>query len=116
MTFEAPSGSPNNLGLGTSFADIPNLFGNGVEEIAIGEPGASVTPTGSTTTRTGNGAVFIYQVPNLPLTMGTANTITVSTTSAALTLAGANSGDGLGASIANAGDVNGATGPGTRDQ
>jgi len=107
LTFEAPAGSASNLGLGTSIADIPNLFGDGVQDIALGEPGASVTPTSSTTTRTGNGAVFIYQVPSLPLTVGTANTITVSTTSAALTLAGANSGDGLGASIANAGSVDG---------
>src|SRR5208283_4301135 len=100
VTFEDTTNAAS--GLGSSFAYIPNLFGDGVVDIAVGEPGANLLG------RSGNGAVYIFLVPNLPLSVGVANVVNVSTSTAALTLAGANNGDGIGASIANAGDANGA--------
>ena len=92
-------------GLGGSFADVPNLFGDGVDDIAIGEPGANLLG------RTNNGGVFIYQVPTLPSTLGANNVVQVSTASAAFTIAGPANNAGAGFSVANAGNVDGSTGP-----
>jgi hypothetical protein len=109
VTFEDTGpGATANLGLGTSFADVPNLFGDGGEALVIGEPGASVFGTG-TTPKTGNGGVFVFETSALPLTLGGLNVVQVSTASQ-FTFAGANSGDAAGTSVASAGDVNGATG------
>jgi hypothetical protein len=94
-------------GLGNSFAFIPNLFGDGVADVAIGEPGANLLG------RTTNGGVFIYQVPTLPTVAGARNTVDIAsgtTTSAAFVIAGAASTNQAGSSIATAGNANGATG------
>ncbi len=92
-----------NTGLGTSFADVPNLFGDGVDDLAIGEPSASVAGG----IATGAGGVFIFPINSLPFTPGVPNLVSVS--SAPFRFAGANSGDMAGFSVANAGDVNNAT-------
>ena len=88
--------------LGSSFADVPNLFGDGVDNLVIGEPGASLNG------KTGNGGVFVFQATSLPLTAGANNVVQVQAESQ-FTIAGANSGDAAGFSVANAGNVNGAT-------
>src|SRR5208337_4676526 len=101
-------------GLGSSFADVPNLLGNGVDNLVIGEPMATVTgaqtATGTTATATSTGGVFVFPITSLPLTAGAPNIVQVP--SAPLKIAGVNSGDEAGFSVASAGDVNGATGGG----
>jgi hypothetical protein len=94
-------------GLGSSAAYIPNLYGDGVADLAIGEPGAN-TVNGSNT-----GAVYVIQVPNIPLNPGTSQVITVSGFSGVVTFAGEKTGDQAGFSVANAGNVSGQTGPST---
>ena len=54
VTFE-DTANPTS-GLGSSFADVPNLFGDGTEDLVIGEPGASLNG------KTGNGGVFVFPV------------------------------------------------------
>jgi hypothetical protein len=102
VTFEQTA-NPTS-GLGSSFAYITNLFGDGVADIAIGEPGAN------TLGRTGNGAVYIIQMPSIPTNIGANNVVQVSA-NPAITFAGVASGDGAGFSVSSAGDVNGSTGP-----
>jgi hypothetical protein len=89
-------------GLGSSFADVPNLFGDGGDALVMGEPGASLNG------KTGNGGVFVFESSAIPLTAGANNVVQVQPQSQ-FTFAGANSGDAAGFSVANAGDVNGAT-------
>jgi hypothetical protein len=101
VTFEETV-NPTTSGLGASFADLPSVFGDGQDTIAIGEPGASFNG------KTGNGAVFLFPVSSLPTTLGGTNIVQVQA-SKPFTIVGANSGDGAGFSIADAGDVNGAT-------
>ena len=100
VTFE-DTANPTS-GLGSSFADVPNLFGDGGDDLVIGEPGASLNG------KTGNGGVFVFQASAIPLTLGADNVVQVQAQSP-FTIAGANSGDAAGFSVANAGDVNGAT-------
>lgn len=102
VTFKEGADPGTVSGLGTSFADMPNLFGQGLDNLIIGEPGASLN------NKTGNGGVFVFQATSLPLTPGADNVVDVRSQSQ-LTFAGANSGDAAGFSVANAGDVNGAT-------
>jgi len=90
-------------GLGSSFADVPNLFGDGSDDLVIGEPTASLNG------KMNNGGVFVYSTSRV-VVPGQATTVQVGVTPAQLTFAGANSGDEAGFSVANAGDVNGATG------
>lgn len=91
-------------GLGISAADVPNVFGDGLDTIAIGEPGASING------KSGNGGVFLFSVPSLPLTAGGVNVVQVQAQSQ-FTIVGATNGENAGFSIANAGNVNGRTGP-----
>ncbi|HMF37275.1 MAG TPA: hypothetical protein VKF17_11570 [Isosphaeraceae bacterium] len=110
VTFEDTAQGAGNTytGLGTSFAELPNLFGGnptGVTNLVIGEPGASITPTGSTT-RTDNGGVFVLPSTLIPGTGGGTNIVQVSAQTQ-FTFAGAHSFDGAGYAVANAGDVNG---------
>lgn len=102
VTFE-DTANPTS-GLGTSFADIPNVFADGGDTLAIGEPGASLNG------KTGNGGVFLFPISTLPMTLGGINVVQVQAESP-FTIVGANSGDAAGASVTNAGDVNGLTGP-----
>src|SRR5208337_2425188 len=63
VTFEdAAANSADRLG--SSFADVPNLFGDGSDELVIGEPGASLNG------KTGNGGVFVYEASAIPLAAG----------------------------------------------
>ena len=100
VTFE-DTANPGS-GLGSSFADVPNLFGDGSEALVIGEPGASLNG------KTGNGGVFVFQQSAVPQTIGANNVVQVQAQSQ-FTFAGANSGDAAGFSVANAGNVNGDT-------
>ncbi|MGC8641446.1 MAG: integrin alpha, partial [Isosphaeraceae bacterium] len=104
VTFE-DTANPTS-GLGTSFADVPDIFGDGTDTLAIGEPGASLNG------KTGNGGVFLFPITSIPMAIGVNNVVQVQAQSP-FTIVGANSGDGAGASLADAGDVNGLTGPGT---
>ncbi len=101
VTFE-DTANPTS-GLGSSFADVPNLFGDGTEDLAIGEPGSSLNG------KIGNGGVFVFPVGSFPTIMGANNVVQVQAQSP-FTFAGANSGDAAGFSVASAGDVNGVTG------
>ena len=106
VTFE-DTANPTS-GLGSSFADVPNLNlfgGSGEDDLVIGEPGASLNG------KTGNGGVFVFQSSSIPQTLGANNVVQVQAQSQ-FTFAGANSGDDAGFSVANAGDVNGAMGGG----
>jgi len=112
ITFEDTT--PNS-GLGSSFAYATNLLGGGSteEDLVVGEPGATVagaeTNTGTPATATNTGGVFVFPLTSLPTpTAGMSNPVTV--TSAPLKIAGVNSGDEAGFSVADAGDVNGTTG------
>jgi hypothetical protein len=58
-------------GLGSSFAFVPNLFGDITQDLVIGEPGASLNG------KTGNGGVFAFVVGALPLTIGANNVVQV---------------------------------------
>jgi hypothetical protein len=100
VTFE-DTANPTS-GLGSSFADVPNVFGDGTDDLVIGEPTASLNG------KTGNGGIFIFPNTSLPLVLGANNVVQVQAQSP-FTLSGANSGDQAGFSVANAGDVNGAT-------
>ncbi|HKM53908.1 MAG TPA: integrin alpha, partial [Isosphaeraceae bacterium] len=90
-------------GLGSSFAYVPNLLGDGSPDLVIGESGASLNG------KTGNGGVFVFEPSSLPNTAGAYNPVSVQAQSQ-FTFAGANSGDAAGFSVASAGDVNGAPG------
>ena len=101
VTFE-DTANPTS-GLGSSFADVPNLFGDGGDDLVIGEPGASLNG------KTGNGGVFVFRASSIiPITPGLDTVVQVQAQSQ-FTFAGANSGDAAGFSVASAGDVNGAT-------
>jgi hypothetical protein len=102
VTFE-DTANPSS-GLGTSFADVPNVFADGQDTLAIGEPGASLNG------KAGNGGVFLFPLSSIPTTLGGRNIVQVQAESP-FTIAGANTGDGAGFSLANAGNVNGRTGP-----
>ncbi|HEX3449008.1 MAG TPA: integrin alpha, partial [Isosphaeraceae bacterium] len=96
--------------LGTSVAGGFNILGDGVGDIILGAPGASVASTNPTTPVTQNtGVVYVISTGFLS---GSTQTIDVSTlnTSRAVTFAGAATGDKAGFSVADAGDVNGAAG------
>ena len=101
-------------GLGSSFADVPNLIGDGTDDLVIGEPNATVpgayTSTGVSQTTTNTGGVFVFPTTSIPLTIGADNVVQVP--SCALRIAGVNNGDLAGFSVASAGDVNGATASG----
>ena len=111
VTFEDTANA--TAGLGMSFADVTNLFGDGTDDLVIGEPNATVagaqTSTGAAQTTTNTGGVFIFPVSSLTLTAGAANIVQVP--SAPFKIAGVNSGDQAGFSVASAGDVNGVTSP-----
>ncbi len=94
------------LGVGSSFAIIPNLFGDGTTAVAIGEPTATVAVPGAAA-RVGNGGVYILPLTAFPTTPGVVNPPINVSTSAQLIFAGATAGEEAGFSVANAGDVNG---------
>jgi hypothetical protein len=91
-------------GLGVSAALVPNLFGDGNTVLAIGEPGAN------TVNGTNTGAVYAILANNIPQTAGANNLVTPSTAASVVTIAGEAAGDRAGFSVANAGNVNNATG------
>jgi hypothetical protein len=109
VTLVENSNSNAGLGVGSSFAVIPNLFGDGTTAVAIGEPTATV-PIPNTASRAGNGGVYILPLSILPTTPGVVNPPINVSTSAQLIFAGATAGEEAGFSVANAGDVNGAGG------
>jgi hypothetical protein len=96
--------------LGTSVAGGFNILGDGAGDVILGAPGASVAATNPTTPVTQNTGV-VYLISTAFLAGGT-KTVDVSTlnTGQAVTFAGAATGDKAGFSVADGGDVNGATG------
>jgi hypothetical protein len=102
VTFIEPTNATS--GLGTSAAIVPNLFGDGNTVVAVGEPGAN-SVNGSNT-----GAVYAILLNNIPQSAGANNVVNPSTASAVVTFPGENSGDRAGYDVANAGNVNNATG------
>ena len=101
-----------STGLGSSFADVPNLLGDGsMTDLVIGEPMATVanaeTATGTPATATNTGGVFVFPVTSLRPHRW-CQQHGASTRTAPFKIAGVNSGDMAGFSVADAGDVNGA--------
>jgi len=107
VTFEDTTATVATSGLGSSFAYVPNLFGDGGNALVMGEPGASLNG------KTANGGVFVFETTAIPQVAGGNNVVQVQAQSQ-FTFAGANGavgskiGDGAGFSVANAGDVNAA--------
>jgi len=101
ITFSETGNSAS--GLGMSAAIIPNLFGDGNTVVAVGEPGAN------TVNGTNTGAVYAILLNNIPQTAGQPNAVTPSTATS-VTFPGEATGDLAGFSVANAGNVNNATG------
>ncbi len=108
------SGS-NNGQLGFSVAAGTNIVGDGATDIIMGAPAATIgtsTTPGAVTANTG--AVYVM---SSRLLSGSSQTIDVATLgqsgSQSVILAGANSGDQAGFSVADGGDVNGANSGGT---
>jgi FG-GAP repeat len=96
--------------LGFSVAGGSNILGDGAGDVIVGAPSASVAPTNTTTPVVQNtGVVYVISFAALP---GSTSTVDVSTllTSQTIAFAGANSGDRAGSSVADGGDVNGASG------
>ncbi len=100
--------------LGFSVAAGMNILGDGASDIILGAPAATIgtsTIPGAVTPNTG--AVYVMSTA---LLSGTSQTIDVSTLgqagSQSVLLVGANSGDRAGASVADGGDMTGATGGG----
>ena len=86
VTFE-DTANPTS-GLGSSFADVPNLFGSsGGDDLVIGEPGASLNG------KTNNGGVFVFPTSTFVPTTPGLDTVVQVQAQAAFTIAGANSGD-----------------------
>jgi len=100
VTFE-DTANPTS-GLGSSFADVPNLFNSsGGDDLVIGEPGASLNG------KTNNGGVFVFPTSTFVPTTPGLDTVVQVQAQAAFTIAGAHSNDQAGFSVADAGDVNG---------
>lgn len=96
--------------LGTSVAGGSNILGDGAADIILGAPNASVAPTNTTNPVPQNtGVVYVISSAALP---GSTSTVDVSKLLSTQTIdfAGAASGDQAGTSVADAGNVNGASG------
>ncbi len=96
--------------LGYSVAGGSNILGDGAGDIILGAPNASVAPTNTTNPVAQNTGV-VYVISANALSGGT-QTINLSTllTSQVIDFAGAASGDRAGSSVADGGNVNGASG------
>src|SRR5262249_45105760 len=103
VTFTDPTQADSGLGSANAASLVPNLFGDGSNDLVIGEPNANLNG------KTGNGGVWIFQTSSLPQTLGAANVVQVRS-GAQFVISGANSGDQAGFSVASAGDVNDTTG------
>ena len=96
--------------LGASVSGGSNIFGDGSTDIILGSPGATVAPNTPTPVPSNTGVVYVMSTA---LLSGGTQTINVSTlgqsgTQSAI-FSGVASGDQAGFSVADAGDVNGAT-------
>jgi hypothetical protein len=108
----APTGPVGHMG--TAVGTVFNLFGDGASDIVLGAPAASVAPPTPTTVPSNTGVVYVMSTA---LLSGTTQTINVQTlgqsgTQSAI-FSGVASGDQAGFSVADAGDVNGATAGGS---
>jgi hypothetical protein len=110
------SANPNGQAfkLGYSVAGGTNIFGDGQGDVILGSPGATVgTSTNGSLVPSQPGAVYALSAA---LLSGSTQTIDVSTIgqsgSQSAIFVGASPGDTAGFSVADAGDVNGATGTG----
>ncbi len=98
--------------LGYSVAGGSNIFGDGQNDIILGAPLATVAPSTTTSPVNANtGVVFALSMAQLPSGTATVNVTTAvgQSGSTSVQLAGVNSGDKAGFSVADGGDVNGAT-------
>jgi hypothetical protein len=100
--------------LGRSVAGGFNIFADGATDVILGAPAATVAPSTPTTVPANTGVVYVMSTA---LLNGSTQTINVSTLgqsgTQSVTLSGVNSGDRAGFSVADAGDVNGATAGGS---
>ncbi len=97
--------------LGFSVAGGSNILGDGSGDIILGAPAASVAPTNTTTPVPQlTGVAYVISAGALPGSTQTINLGTQTTSSQIIAFAGAASGDKAGFSVADGGDVNGATG------
>jgi len=100
--------------LGFSVAGGSNFLGDGATNVILGAPNATVAPTSTTSpVPTATGVVYVFSMSSL-VSLATGSVVDVSTfgqgSSTAVTLSGVSSGDRAGQSVADGGDVNGATG------
>jgi hypothetical protein len=100
--------------LGASVAGGSNIFGDGSPDIILGAPSATVASSSPTPGIANTGVVYVMSTA---LLTGGTQTINVQTAigqsgTQSVILAGANSGDKAGFSVADAGDANGATAAG----
>jgi hypothetical protein len=98
-------------GMGFSVAAGSNILGDGASDVILGAPTGTVAPSTTTTpVPTNTGVVYIMSTA---LLTGGTQTVNVSSLgqsgTQSLVLSGVNSGDKAGFSVADAGDVNGAT-------
>lgn len=93
--------------LGFSVAGGSNIFGDGAGDVILGAPAASVG-----TTSTNTGAVYVISTAALPTTSQTIDVTTFGQSGASNSaiFAGASAGARAGFSVADAGNVNGASG------
>ncbi len=95
--------------LGFSVAAGMNIMGDGASDVILGAPGATVDGQ--------NNAGAVYVISTATLSSSTTpydvTSISLTKTNSSVTLAGANSGDQAGFSVADGGDVNGVTSGGT---
>jgi hypothetical protein len=112
VTFES-AGTGGQLGY--SVGGGSNLFGDGQNDIIMGAPSATVAPSTSTSPVNSNtGVVYALSLSALPSGTGLVNVANIGQAgSTSVQLAGINSGDRAGFSVADGGDVNGVTVGGT---
>jgi hypothetical protein len=114
VTFENTASFGAGGQLGISVAGGSNILGDGAPDIILGAPGATVaatTPASTTNPVTANtGVVYVMSANFLSGATQTIDVSTISSGSQTLTIAGVASGDRAGFSVADAGNVNGASG------
>jgi len=91
--------------LGFSVAGGSNILGDGLSDVILGAPSATVNVSAG-----GTGAVYVDSVTNVSAGVSTVDVSTLGTNNTSVILVGANSGDQAGFSVADAGNVNGAAG------
>jgi hypothetical protein len=94
--------------LGWSVAGGSNILGDGAGDIILGAPKASVAAASPTPVPGGTGVVYLISISNLAT--GTVDVSTLGGATNSVVFSGVATGDSAGFSVADGGDVNGATG------